>query len=41
MALSKATYAIDSTVEISLYHCLDMQSGREILFTTGFRHWKE
>jgi hypothetical protein len=41
MALSNATYAIDLMVEISLYRRLDMQSGREILFTAGFRHWKE
>ena len=38
---SKAAYAIDPTVEISLYHRLDMQSSREILFTAGFWHWKE
>jgi len=41
MALSKPTYAIDLAVEISLYRRLDMQSGGEILFTAGFRHWKE
>jgi hypothetical protein len=40
-ALSNATYAIDPVVEISLYHYLDMQSGGEILFINGFRHWKE
>ena len=40
-SLSNATDAIDLAVEISLYHRLDMQSDREILFTAGFQHWKE
>jgi hypothetical protein len=39
--LTKATYIIDPAVEISLYRCVDMQFGKEILFTASFPHWKE